>query len=234
MLKVALGYARLECLAEDFCLHLPGAHGQLLLLANAYDGGFSTRFPKGSRLFLELFREAWEVQTFQVEQKPRRALRLSFCQSARRFLAKTKGWTEEDAFGGSVSATATAVYVTAQRAICCWLGTEHVGLIRNGCVLVENILDTRAARLGSIQRFGKPIREFSISDQDELEPQLVDWHLPPQPEIVLALKSFPNEMALQELLPLFELDHKQAARWCQKNDTGFYCLMKWTPSWETS
>lgn len=231
MLQLALGHpARFQLSTEDFCLHLPGKHGHLLLLANAYDGGFSIRFPRGSRLFLELFREAWSEQAFLVDKKPRRALRLSFCRTARRYLAKTRSWLEDDEFGG-ISATAAAVYITGQRAICCWVGTQHAGVIQHGRAIVENVIDTFGARTAPFQQVsGSPGHTFSISDRDDWEPQMVDWHLPPDGEVVLALKAFPNRMSLQELLPLLEFSVAEAERWCQENDTGFYCLMKWVVS----
>lgn len=231
VLHVALGHpARFELSSDDFCLHVPGTHGQLLLLANAYDGGFSTCFSRGSRLFLELFRQSWEEQSFQVERQPRRALRLSFCQSARRFLTATKVWVDKggDLDLGGIAATATAVYIMKQRALCCWLGNEHAGVSQNGHLLVENVIDTTAARAATVGQKGHSSLKFSISDRHELEPQLVDWQLPSPCEVVLALKSFPNSMKLQELLPLFALNSREAGKWCEKNDTGFYCLMKWT------
>lgn len=211
---------------EDFCLHLPSPHGHLLLKANGYECGFSTCGPRVSRCFLELFRDAWFEQGFQVERKPRRALRLAFCQTARRLVAKTRDWVEDDFLGG-IAACATAVYVIEARAICAWIGSVHAGMLVQGQLVNENTVDTGAGRAASLGRKSSPSLRFRVADGQELEPQLVDWALPEAGEILLALKSFPNKMSLQELLDLRDLTPKQAQQWCQKNDTGFYCMMRW-------
>ncbi len=75
---------------SDLARWIDGPVGSVAILANGYDCGFSTCWPKGSRLFLDQFEAAWLAPDGNIDEAALRACG-EFCSSGTKALSNLGG-----------------------------------------------------------------------------------------------------------------------------------------------
>jgi hypothetical protein len=116
----------------------------LALLANGYDGGFSTCWPAGSRLLLDVFEKEWAASSGSVAER----LAGAFERTRARFLAEAPGLEpiHLDTWDGRPSATLLAVAASGHTAHALWIGGDIAVLARGSEVAAETTPHTLLER----------------------------------------------------------------------------------------
>jgi hypothetical protein len=114
------------------------AEGDVVLVANAYAHGFSTRWPEGSRLVLDLFGEKWRDSRSLDESFA--FVRLEFPERAR-----SLGATDDELAGGP-GASLLAAHVAEEYVDVRFIGPEQLVVVRDGVVVSRTTPDTLVER----------------------------------------------------------------------------------------
>ena len=117
---------------------------RVVLIANAYDSGFSICWPEGSRVVLDLFAERWS-STHDWEASFA-YVRVKFPEKATAIL----GPIDEDL--GEPAATLLAAHVQPSHVDVVWIGPQHLVVVRDGVVVSRTQPDT-LVEMGRAQGF---------------------------------------------------------------------------------
>ena len=118
----------------------------IVAFANAFDSGFGTCFPEGSRWLLDAFETAWEEGDSSSALRTR--LEQAYARSAREFVAWGKlPRPEPRDFGDSCAATLTAGVIDDEGAHFLFIGGERAACVRDGRVVAALAAHTVGARL---------------------------------------------------------------------------------------
>ena len=130
----------------------------LALLANGYESGFSTCWPPGSRLILDLFEDAWRDSTGEVAER----LAVSFQRARATFVTEAPALiTEEADFPDDAPAAALlAVAMEGSTAHAAWIGGDVAVLARG----FESVAETTPHTLREKYRREHPQESANLAN----------------------------------------------------------------------
>jgi hypothetical protein len=156
----------------------------VLVVANAYDTGFSTHWATGSLLALDLFEERWAA-THDLEASFAH-VRLEFPTRARKLVPDP-----DDELVGEPGATLLSAQLEADHVDVAWIGPQHLVVVRDGRVASRTQPDT-LVEMGRAQGFDmhdSPHRHVitrTIRTSDILEPHIARFMLQEGDRVIVA------------------------------------------------
>ena len=128
----------------DFVRIRDDADAQLVAIANAYDSGFSTCYPPGSRLVLDALDAAWTASSGPLTKR----LRDAFERVRQRFVAEAPGLVPCDPdFPDQPGAVLLAIAREGTTLHAVWIGGDIAFLVRGSRVIAETTPHTMYERL---------------------------------------------------------------------------------------
>ena len=125
--------------ATDFVRIRHDGDTQLVAIANAYDSGFSSCYPPGSRLMLDVLDAAWTVSSGPAKER----LRDTFDRARQRFIADAPALVPWDPdFPEVPSAVLLAIAIEGAALHAVWIGGDIATLVRGSRAIAETTPDT--------------------------------------------------------------------------------------------
>lgn len=178
---------------DDVLRVIPTPWGLLVVMANAYECGFSTCWPEGSRTVLDAIQRDVDPKRGPVD-----AVRAAF--NAAVTSVGRMNTAVEDEFDDR-GATVTAIGLTTDTAHVAWIGGQHAELHRDGRVVERLAVHTLAekaradgidvAALGEDGRVGRVLTRYISGERDE--PSTTCWPLNHLDRVVLTSSGFRSE-----------------------------------------